>query len=98
MSNEERMVELLSLLLDEQKNMRIEMRTELQGVNLRLDKLETQMQGVNTRLDRVEAQIEKVEARLGALEFAVLHETRELRGRVERIESTLSKMGYNPAA
>lgn len=64
MSNEERMVELLSLLLDEQKNMRIEMRTELQGVNLRLDKLETQMQGVNTRLDRVEAQIEKVEARL----------------------------------
>ncbi len=69
MNNEEKLVELMSLMLDELREIKQEQR-----------EMKQEMKIVNDRL--------------GALEYAVLNDTRELRARVERLEARVGKIEH----
>lgn len=81
---EGKLVELMSLMLDEQRETRKElgaMKTELVGIR----KVQVSMQ---------EAQI-VTNDRLEAIEYALTHDRVELRTRIERLESRVAKIEEN---
>ena len=57
MNNEEKILELLSVLVEDNKEIKI-----------RLDKLETRLDNVENRLDKLEYRLDKVEKRIDSLE------------------------------
>lgn len=88
MSSDDRIIELLSLMLDEQK----ETNRRLGSVEGRLESVEHGLESVEQRLISVENEAKITNQRLGALEYAFLNDSRELRTRVERLEATVAKL------
>jgi regulator of PEP synthase PpsR (kinase-PPPase family) len=72
--NEDKLVEIMSLMLDEMRDMKREQQT----TNKRLERLEEQQIVANQRLE--------------AIEYALTHDGREFRNRIERLESRVTKI------
>jgi predicted nucleic acid-binding Zn-ribbon protein len=79
------MAEIMSLVLDEMRGMRREFR---EGIS----ELKHEQQNTNERLGHLEEQQTVANQRLEAIEYALSHDGREFRSRIERLESRVLKI------
>lgn len=75
------MIDLMSLMLDELRDVKQEIR-----------ELKAEQRLANEQLAALERGQTTTNDRLGAIEYVMLHDTRELRSRVEIVKSRVAKL------
>ena len=84
MSNhDERLVELMSLMLDEMREMKQEQR-----------RMRQEQEKTNEQVESMNGKIDIMNTHLGGLEFVIREERVEFRSRIERLESAVVKAGF----
>lgn len=78
---EDRMIDLLSLMLDEVRDVKQELR-----------ELKAEQRLANEQLAALERGQTTTNDRLGAIEYALLNDARELRSRMEIVESRVARL------